>query len=177
MSIAHSVTAKVLGFAQSRVNFFDSRATSFDKARAGMDSTERITRCQFSRTYLLSFSFRKDEPAMSPINANTGSGGTPKNSQTPFRTPKSVRRAEPAAERILGTPDYLSPELLLGFVQNIREKTEFSGLTLMSYRRGHGPEVDWWALGVCLYEFMTGIPPFNDETPQKVFENILNRSK
>ncbi|KAG4067328.1 hypothetical protein HA402_000319 [Bradysia odoriphaga] len=97
----------------------------------------------------------EDEPAMSPINAHTESG-TPKNSQTPFRTPKSVRRAEPATERILGTPDYLSPELLLG--------------------RGHGPEVDWWALGVCLYEFMTGIPPFNDETPQKVFENILNRN-
>lgn len=45
------------------------------------------------------------------------------------------------------------------------------------YRKGHGKEVDWWALGVCLYEFMTGIPPFNDETPQKVFENILNRSR
>lgn len=44
-------------------------------------------------------------------------------------------------------------------------------------RHQHGPEVDWWALGVCLYEFMTGIPPFNDETPQKVFENILSRSE
>ena len=28
--------------------------------------------------------------------------------------------------------------------------------------------------GVCLYEFMTGIPPFTDETPEKVFDNILN---
>lgn len=44
-------------------------------------------------------------------------------------------------------------------------------------RKGHGPQVDWWALGVCLYEFMTGIPPFNDETPNKVFENILQQSK
>jgi serine/threonine protein kinase len=32
-------------------------------------------------------------------------------------------------------------------------------------------------LGVCLYEFLTGITPFNDETPQKVFENILSLSK
>lgn len=53
---------------------------------------------------------------MSPINANNEEG-TPKNSQTPFRTPKSVRRADPATERILGTPDYLSPELLLGWVE------------------------------------------------------------
>ncbi|XP_058055963.1 uncharacterized protein LOC131207368 [Anopheles bellator] len=82
---------------------------------------------------------------------------TPKMVKTPFRTPKSVRRAPLASdERILGTPDYLAPELLL--------------------QQGHGPAVDWWALGVCLYEFLTGVPPFNDETPQKVFENILARN-
>lgn len=44
-------------------------------------------------------------------------------------------------------------------------------------RKSHGPAVDWWALGVCLYEFMTGVPPFNDETVQAVFTNILSRSK
>jgi len=33
---------------------------------------------------------------------------------TPYRTPKSVRRGKPSSEhRILGTPDYLAPELLL----------------------------------------------------------------
>jgi serine/threonine-protein kinase greatwall len=101
-----------------------------------------------------------DEPAMSPIQ-NTSqkfSEFTPNKRKTPFRTPKSVcRRSIASDERILGTPDYLAPELLL--------------------KKGHGKAVDWWALGVCLYEFLTGIPPFNDETPQRVFENILNRSK
>ena len=38
-----------------------------------------------------------------------------------------------------------------------------------------GKEVDWWALGVCLFEFLTGVPPFNDQTPDLVFENILRR--
>ncbi|XP_032871993.1 serine/threonine-protein kinase greatwall isoform X1 [Amblyraja radiata] len=89
----------------------------------------------------------------------TGSFQTPLPAimQTPYRTPKSVRRGPAPAEwdRILGTPDYLAPELLL--------------------RMPHGPAVDWWALGVCLFEFLTGIPPFNDETPQQVFQNILNR--
>lgn len=28
---------------------------------------------------------------------------------------------------------------------------------------------------MCLFEFLTGVPPFNDETPQLVFQNILNR--
>ncbi|XP_039449986.2 serine/threonine-protein kinase greatwall [Culex pipiens pallens] len=101
-----------------------------------------------------------DESVMSPIctgKAVTNVENTPKTVKTPFRTPKSVRRAPAGSdERILGTPDYLAPELLL--------------------QQGHGPAVDWWALGVCLYEFMTGIPPFNDETPQKVFENILSRN-
>lgn len=52
---------------------------------------------------------------MSPINSAQMVDGTPKMKQTPFRTPKSVRRNHQAAssERILGTPDYLSPELLL----------------------------------------------------------------
>ncbi|XP_075683627.1 serine/threonine-protein kinase greatwall isoform X2 [Rhinoderma darwinii] len=77
--------------------------------------------------------------------------------ETPYRTPKSVRRGAVQAEneKILGTPDYLAPELLLG--------------------KSHGPAVDWWALGVCLFEFLTGIPPFNDETPAQVFQNILKR--
>ena len=40
-----------------------------------------------------------------------------------------------------------------------------------------GFPVDWWALGVCLYEFLTGIPPFNDVSPELVFQHILNRGK
>lgn len=94
---------------------------------------------------------------ISPIKTPATSGN---GCYTPYRTPKSVRRggqggANRSDDRILGTPDYLAPELLL--------------------RQGHGSAVDWWALGVCLYEFCTGLPPFNDETPQAVFANILAR--
>lgn len=82
---------------------------------------------------------------------------TPKTPRTPYRTPKSVRRGQWNSDnRILGTPDYLAPELLL--------------------RKGHNYAVDWWALGVCFYEFVTGITPFNDMSPQQVFKNILEHN-
>lgn len=59
-----------------------------------------------------------DDPAMSPINASSRGDNnetTPNMAKTPFRTPKSVRRGNGlrSDERILGTADYLAPELLL----------------------------------------------------------------
>ena len=61
----------------------------------------------------------------------------------------------PSEHRIVGTPDYLSPEVLMGI--------------------GFGPSVDWWALGIVTFEFLVGFPPFNDESPQQIFQNILKR--
>lgn len=54
----------------------------------------------------------------------------------------------------VGTPDYLAPEVILG--------------------QGHGKPVDWWALGVILYEFLVGFPPFYADTPAQIFENIVS---
>ncbi|CAN6478658.1 unnamed protein product [Victoria cruziana] len=56
----------------------------------------------------------------------------------------------------VGTPDYLAPEILLG--------------------TGHGTAADWWSVGVILFELIVGIPPFNAEHPQTIFDNILNRN-
>ncbi|KAK4283385.1 hypothetical protein QN277_000338 [Acacia crassicarpa] len=55
----------------------------------------------------------------------------------------------------VGTPDYLAPEILLG--------------------TGHGYTADWWSVGIILFELLVGIPPFNAEHPQNIFDNILNR--
>jgi len=53
-----------------------------------------------------------------------------------------------------GTPDYLAPEVLLC--------------------EPYGPEVDWWALGVVVFELLVGVPPFHAASPVKIFENILS---
>jgi len=34
--------------------------------------------------------------------------------------------------------------------------------------------MDFWSLGVLSFEFLTGNLPFNSETPEAIFKNILN---
>ena len=34
--------------------------------------------------------------------------------------------------------------------------------------------VDFWALGVCLFQFLVGVTPFSDECPRAIISNILN---
>ncbi|KAG0206964.1 hypothetical protein BGX28_001713 [Mortierella sp. GBA30] len=102
----------------------------------------------------------QQQPAAGTTSASTTSTTTSTTSPTASLHPpgslpgRTARRHRGSSKALLGTPDYLAPELLLGI--------------------GHGPAVDWWSLGVCLFEFLTGYPPFMDEAPEAIFKNILN---
>jgi hypothetical protein len=39
--------------------------------------------------------------------------------------------------------------------------------------QGHGKPVDWWTLGVLIYEMIAGIDPFADDDPLVIYQNIL----
>uniref|UniRef100_A0A5F7ZVM5 Serine/threonine-protein kinase greatwall n=1 Tax=Macaca mulatta TaxID=9544 RepID=A0A5F7ZVM5_MACMU len=82
-------------------------------------------------------------------------------SGTPYRTPKSVRRgAAPVDDgRILGTPDYLAPELLLGRAHGF--------LTSELKRHPLFSDVDWENLQ---HQTMPFIPQPDDETDTSYFE-------
>ncbi|KAJ2745695.1 rim15, signal transduction response regulator [Coemansia sp. BCRC 34301] len=79
--------------------------------------------------------------------SSSASASTSSDAYSHASAPKQQKHA-------LGTPDYIAPESILGLES--------------------GKSVDWWALGIICYEFLFGIPPFHDETPEKVFSNILS---
>jgi CRP-like cAMP-binding protein len=54
---------------------------------------------------------------------------------------------------LCGTPDYLAPEIILN--------------------EGHDLAVDYWALGVLIFEMVVGAPPFYADDPMEVYEKIL----
>ena len=69
---------------------------------------------------------------------------------------KVKEQSQPFVEdnAVKGTPHYLAPEILLGLP--------------------HGQAVDWWALGVMLFEFCNGYPPFTGKDVENIFSEILS---
>ncbi|CAA2933628.1 LOV domain-containing [Olea europaea subsp. europaea] len=65
--------------------------------------------------------------------------------------------AEPmrASNSFVGTEEYIAPEIITG--------------------AGHASAVDWWALGILLYEMLYGYTPFRGKTRQKTFANVLHK--
>jgi len=55
-------------------------------------------------------------------------------------------------------------------VHAVNSSTVFQILQEMDY----DSSVDWWALGVLMYEMMAGQPPFEADTEDDLFESILN---
>lgn len=73
---------------------------------------------------------------------------------TDFGLAKCLKE-ESLATTFCGTPEYMSPEVILN--------------------RGCNRTVDWWALGILLYEMVYGIPPFYDKNVQQMYKNTVLR--
>ncbi|KAJ2488006.1 hypothetical protein EV174_000243 [Coemansia sp. RSA 2320] len=133
----------------SETNSGPESPLSSDTARAGdSEGTERLV--DKTDEY---WSATLSMPGLGALATSSTANGAPATKALPQSKRAHARKS---SRGFLGTPDYLAPELLLG--------------------AGNGLAVDWWALGVCLFEFMCGYPPFTDESPEAIFRNILNHA-
>lgn len=60
-------------------------------------------------------------------------------------------------KQVFGTPEYIAPEVIL--------------------RQGYGKPVDWWSMGIILYEFLVGCVPFFGDTPEELFAHTVQGNK
>ena len=44
---------------------------------------------------------------------------------------------------------------------------------MMYTLQGYNQSVDWWALGILIYEMVSGYPPFYSENPSETYERIV----
>lgn len=54
---------------------------------------------------------------------------------------------------LCGTPDYLAPEVVAN--------------------QGHDINVDFWTIGILIFELLVGEPPFIDDNPMGIYQNIM----
>lgn len=90
--------------------------------------------------------------SLSTYNCNCIKTSSTNNSRTPIQLSKPLERRKRRehqrclAHSLVGTPNYIAPEVLM--------------------RNGYTQLCDWWSVGVILFEMVVGRPPFFANTPE-----------
>nr|AML79256.1 putative LOV domain-containing protein [Bazzania trilobata] len=86
-----------------------------------------------------------------PVNSGRRKKNITKESLRPILLTEPPARSN----SFVGTEEYIAPEIILGL--------------------GHNSSVDWWALGILLYEMLFGRTPFRGRNRQRTFANVLHK--
>lgn len=77
-------------------------------------------------------------------------------------------------KQIFGTPEYIGKKwnicwistLFILFLQLLAPE--------VILRQGYGKTIDYWSMGIILYEFLVGCVPFFGDTPEELFAHVVN---
>ena len=100
---------------------------------------------------LSDFDLSKQSDAGGVPSMIVGSRGTSQNSQPVIDTKAVI--ADFRTNSFVGTEEYIAPEVIKGC--------------------GHTSAVDWWTLGILVYEMLYGTTPFKGKNRNATFANIL----
>nr|AHZ63875.1 phototropin [Pseudolycopodiella caroliniana]AML78900.1 putative LOV domain-containing protein [Pseudolycopodiella caroliniana] len=96
----------------------------------------------------LSFLSSTKPQLIRPLNP---AGHRKKKKESPL--PTFVAEPQSRSNSFVGTEEYIAPEIIKGI--------------------GHSSAVDWWALGILMYEMLFGYTPFRGKNRQRTFSNVL----
>nr|AML76348.1 putative LOV domain-containing protein [Phaeomegaceros coriaceus] len=85
----------------------------------------------------------------------TPGGGGRRRKRRRLQAPIFCAEPHVASNSFVGTEEYIAPEIISG--------------------DPHSSAVDWWALGILLYEMLYGRTPFRGRNRQKTFINVLSK--
>jgi serine/threonine protein kinase len=78
---------------------------------------------------------------------------------TDFGLIKENMSSDSTTSSFCGTPEYLAPEVIVGDKKNPSL---------------YGKDVDWWALGILMFEMLVGRPPFYADDVQRMYDMIMH---
>ena len=149
MHFAFQTTSKlyfVLEYCPGGEVFFHlSRQRTFPESTARIFAAELVLALHYLHTLGIAYRDLKPENILLDVDGHV--------KLTDFGLAKNgVAEGHRGAQSLCGTPEYLAPEVI--------------------NRQGHGTAVDWWGLGMVLYEMITGLPPWYTRDKKVLFMRL-----
>ncbi|TVU15470.1 hypothetical protein EJB05_38992 [Eragrostis curvula] len=167
LSLRHPLLPSLRGVlaTDAVVGFAIDRCGGGDLNSLRRRQTEKMFSDSVIRKQALCFPFRAGSGAkaaaapaadsLSPPSTSRTASSSSSSSSSTATTASAGARTPAKSNSFVGTEDYVAPEIIAG--------------------RGHDFAVDWWGLGVVLYEMLYGRTPFRGQNRKETFYRVLTK--